>query len=97
MSHVRGHVLYREKVMLKKEVRQIQQVGHQQIGRVRHDAPCGVVDILKTGSPPPSDVLSGHKNHTRSETLASMFRRGAMRFHAEIRKHPVFCGHLRIT
>lgn len=85
--------------MHKKEVRQIHQVGHEQIGRVRHTTPSGgIADILETGStPPPSDVLSGHKNHTRSETLASMFRRGATRFHAEIRKHPVFCGHLRIT
>lgn len=83
--------------MFKKEVRQIQQIGHEQIGHVRHTAPLGAIDFLKTGSTPPSDIMAGHKNHTRSETLASMFRRGAMRFHAEIRKHPVFCGHLRIT
>lgn len=92
------YVLYREKVMLKKAARQIQQVGNQQIGRVHHTVPLGVVDFLKTGSTQHSDIfLTGHKNHTRSETLASIFRRGATRFNAEIRKHPVFCGHLRIT
>lgn len=98
LSHVRWYVLYREKVMRKKEIRQIHQVGHEQIGRVYHAIPSsGVVDFLKTGSTSPSDVLSGHKNHTRSETLSSIFRRGATRFHAEVRKHPVFCGNLRIT
>ena len=43
------------------------------------------------------DVLSGHKKHIRSEILTILPHRVTPRFVDNTGKHPIFCGHLRIT
>lgn len=43
------------------------------------------------------DVLTGHKKHIRSEVLTTLPHRVTPRFVDNTCKHPIFCGHLRIT